>query len=297
MDVLVQQGTWCLVPLPPNKNVVGCKWIYKVKKHPDGSVAHYKARLVAKGFSQEAGLDYYETFSPIVKPTTMRLMLSLAASKWWKLKQLDVKNAFLHRFLEEEVFMGQPHGFADVHHLEYSIVVLLLYVDDIILTGNIESHVQTVISQLTTEFDMKDLGLLHYFLGLQIEYQYQDLSIYRSIVGALQYLTFTKPDIAYSVNQVCQFMHSPLEDHFVAVKWILQYLRGTVRLGLCFRHGSMEIKAYTDVDWAGDHNDRRSTTSFVVFLGSNPLSWSSKKQHIVSRSSTEAMATTTAEVV
>lgn len=87
-------------PLPSDKNLVGCKWIYKIKRNFDGSVARYKARLMAKRFSQEAGLDYYETFSPIVKPTIIRLMLSLVATKGWKLKQLDVKNAFLHRFLE-----------------------------------------------------------------------------------------------------------------------------------------------------------------------------------------------------
>lgn len=96
-------------------------------------------------------------------------------------------------------------------------------------------------------------------------------------------------------------MHSPLEDHYVVVKRILRYLRGTIGLGLYFRPGSMDIKAYTDANWAGDSNDRRSTTGFVVFLGSNPISWSSKKQHTVGRSSTEAeyraMATTTTKVV
>ena len=225
------------------------------------------------------------------------------------------------------------------------MVVLLLYVDDIILTRNSDNYVQYVVSKLTTEFDMKDLGILHYFLALQIDYQSQGLFVhqskyvqdllqktdmldckpcitschpnqkllnhgspcythptsYRSIVGALQYLTFTRPDIAYSVNQVCQFMHSPLESHYVAVKRILRYLKGTLGWGICFRPGSLALKAYTDADWAGDPNNRRSTTGFVVFLGSNPVSWSSKKQHIVSRSSTKAeyraMATTTAKIV
>ncbi|XP_068323258.1 uncharacterized mitochondrial protein AtMg00810-like [Pyrus communis] len=225
------------------------------------------------------------------------------------------------------------------------MVVLLLYVDDIILTGDHDTTVHSVLQRLTKEFAMTDLGLLHYFLGLQIEYcpqglfvhqskyiqdllqktdmvqckpcitpchpnqkllnhgssLYSDPTHYRSIVGALQYLTFTRPDIAYSVSQVCQFMHTPLESHFGAVKQILRYLRGTMDWGVCFRPEDLDIQAYTDADWAGDPNDRRSTTGFVVFLGSNPISWSSKKQHTVSRSSTEveyrAMATTTAEII
>ncbi|XP_017184174.1 uncharacterized mitochondrial protein AtMg00810-like [Malus domestica] len=224
-------------------------------------------------------------------------------------------------------------------------MILLLYVDDIILTGTSDDVIQSMISQLTTEFDMKDLGILHFFLGLQIEYQPQGLFVhqstyvkallhkanmldckpcltpchpyqkllshgsssvvdpgsYRSLVGALQYLTFTRPDIAFSVNQVCQFMHSHLESHLAAVKRILRYLKGSIHLGLCFRPGSFHLRAYTDADWADDPNDRRSTTGFVIFLGSNPISWSSKMQHTVSRSSTEveyrAMATTTAEIV
>lgn len=108
MVAFIQQQTWTLVPLQPNKNLMGCKWIYKVKRHPDGSVAKYKGRLVAKEFSQVAGLDYYEIFSPVVKPTIVRLILSLVATHGWKLEQLDVKNAFLHGFLDEEVYMSQP---------------------------------------------------------------------------------------------------------------------------------------------------------------------------------------------
>lgn len=108
MDALLQQQTWKLVSLPPNKNLVRCKWIYKIKKNSDGSMARYKARLVAKRFSQEVGLDYYDTFSQVVKPTIVRLILALVASFGWKLKQLNVKNAFLNGFLEEEVYMSQP---------------------------------------------------------------------------------------------------------------------------------------------------------------------------------------------
>ncbi|CAL9029103.1 unnamed protein product [Prunus brigantina] len=130
---------------------------------------------------------------------------------------------------------------------------------------------------------------------------YSDPAHYRSIVGALQYLTFTRPDIAYAVHQVCQFMHTPLDTHYLAVKRILRYLKGTMSHGLLYKKGSLDMTAFTDADWAGDPNDRRSTTGFVIFLGTNPISWSSKKQQSVSRSSTEveyrAMALIAAKIV
>ncbi|TQE01264.1 hypothetical protein C1H46_013171 [Malus baccata] len=380
ITALKSQNTWSLVPLPSTKNLVGCKWVYRIKTNPDGSVARYKARLVAKGYSQEEGVDYCETFSPVVKPTTVRLILALAAQFQWSLRQLDVKNAFLHGDLHEEVYMSQPQGFessvhpsnyvcrlhkslyglkqaprawnekftsflpglgfkaslADpslfVQHTSLGTVVLLLYVDDIILTGSSSQLIDGVIQALAKEFDLKDLGQLHYFLGLQITYQPQGLFVsqtkyikdllekvdlqdskpcntpclpyhrlsktegipyhsphqYRSIVGALQYLTFTRPDIAFSVNQCCQFMHHPMDSHVVAVKHILRYLSGTLHYGLQFQPGKLQLQAYSDADWAGDPNDRRSTSGHIVYLGSSPISWASKKQHTVSRSSTEA---------
>ncbi|KAM0960324.1 hypothetical protein ACFX2C_025377 [Malus domestica] len=379
LQALTVQNTWSLVPLPKTKNLIGCKWVFKLKKHADGSISRYKARLVAKGFNQEEGIDYGETFSPVVKPTTVRLVLALATNFGWSLRQLDVKNAFLHGILQEEVYMSQPPGFSDPHHPTHvcrlhkslyglkqaprawnerftsflpslgflstyadpslfvrndgqSVVILLLYVDDIIITGSASAAITAVITALTKEFDIKDLGPLHYFLGLQITsnssglflsqstyvsdllvkadmvhskpcstpclpysrllkddgHPFHNPSLYRSLVGALQYLTFTRPDIAFSVHQVCQFMHSPMDSHYAAVKRILRYLKGSPDLGIQLTPGELDLHAFSDADWAGDPNDRRSTTGFVVYLGPNPISWSSKKQSTVSRSSTEA---------
>ncbi|CAM8885542.1 unnamed protein product [Rhodiola kirilowii] len=99
INALVKNQTWILVPAPPRHHVVGCKWIFRIKRKSDGSVERYKARLVAKGFHQQYGIDYGETFSHVIRPATIRTVLCLAVSRNWPLRQLDVKNAFLHGHL------------------------------------------------------------------------------------------------------------------------------------------------------------------------------------------------------
>jgi hypothetical protein len=124
IKALHAQGTWDLVSLSPAKNLVGCKWVYRIKKNTDGSIARHKARFVAKGFSEEEGINYGETFSPVVKPTTIRLFLALAAQFNWSLRQLDVKNAFLHGILHEEVYMTQNQGFVSKLHPSDFVCIL-----------------------------------------------------------------------------------------------------------------------------------------------------------------------------
>ncbi|GJT94735.1 putative RNA-directed DNA polymerase [Tanacetum coccineum] len=183
MDALVSNQTWELVPKPPGVKPVSCKWVYKVKQKADGTVDRYKARLVARGFSQQVGLDYKDTFIPVAKITTIRVLLALAASKDWKLWQMDVHNAFLYGELDHVNYMMQPMGFESQEHPEHvfdaslfvkklgeKIVFVLVYVDDLIISGDVDEEVELLKSNMSTRFKIKDLERLKNSLGLELDY-------------------------------------------------------------------------------------------------------------------------------
>ncbi|XP_042958220.1 uncharacterized mitochondrial protein AtMg00810-like [Carya illinoinensis] len=209
---------------------------------------------------------------------------------------------------------------------------VLVYVDDIIITGSNKEAITRFIAQLGTKFHLKDLGSLNYFLGVQASRDSNGLHLrqskhildllhktgmagakpisspstfgkkltafdgdllpdpsqYRMAVGALQYCTISRPDIAYIINQLCQFMHSPHEGHWTSLKRVLRYLKGTIDYGLYYTPSVTELHAFCDFDWAGNPDDRRSSSGYGIFLSNNLISWSAKKQSVVSRSSTEA---------
>ncbi|XP_022003360.1 uncharacterized mitochondrial protein AtMg00810-like [Helianthus annuus] len=181
--------------------------------------------------------------------------------------------------------------------------------EDKLLFDNNHCNQKSVISSLNKEFAIKDLGNLNYFWDLKLFTRqvadgvpYKDLTFYRSLVGALQYLTITRPDISYAVNQVSQFLQNPSIDHLQNVKRILRYVKGTVNFGLVFsRPTQTKIIGYSDADWTHCLDTRRSTFGYSIFLGGNLVSWSAKKQATVSRSSCEfeyrAMASIAAELV
>lgn len=375
-----QNGTWERVELPKGKNVISLKWIFKTKFLPDGSIQKYNARLVVRGFSQQQGIDFDETFSPVARFETVRLILALAAQKQWTVFQFDVKSAFLNGDLEEEVYVSQPPGFENwkeenkVYRLRkalyglkqaprawYSkidnffhengfersqheptlylkrqgddLVIVSLYVDDMIYTGSSVHLIAEFQQSMKSMFDMTGLGELRYFLGLEIcqtdggifmsQKKYledtlkrfnmltskvaetpmnineklssdddsgmADATLYMSLVGRLIYVTHSRPDVAFSVGMVSRFMHKPTRHHLGAAKRILRYLAGTIEYGIWFRKtDDFRLNGFSDSDWAGSIEDRRSTSGSCFILGSAAVSWSSKKQATVALSSTEA---------
>ncbi|KAL8105656.1 hypothetical protein AgCh_029453 [Apium graveolens] len=196
-DALVQNGTWDLVPRT-NQNVLSCKWVFRIKRNPDGSIHKYKARLVAKDFQQRPEIDFSETFSPVTKPATIRIILSLALTHGWPLRQLDINNAFLNGSLDDAVYMAK-------------------HISDLLIQHKLDGAKETVTPMASS------ISLI-----LEDGSKKIDPTPYRQLVGGLQYLCITRPDICYAVNRLSQYMHAPSENHWYALKRVLRYLKGTM---------------------------------------------------------------------
>ncbi|GJS60118.1 retrovirus-related pol polyprotein from transposon TNT 1-94 [Tanacetum coccineum] len=291
IKALVKNGTWTLEKLPEGKRAINSIWVYKTKYKSNGEVERYKARLVAKGFTQRKGVDYHETFAPVAK-------------------LLDVNNAFLHGDLDEEVYMKIPQGFSrdgetrvcrlrkflyglkqasrnwyhkftkfilSLHFKQskayhslftYQVggvyVVILIYVDDLIIVGNNTKKIQQTKKELDEEFSIKNLGPLKYFLGIEV--------------------AKTSDGLVLSQR-----------------KYTLDILKDSGQGILLPREGPPVLTAYCDSEWLGCPFTRRSRMGYLLPLGGSPISWKTKKQSVVSRSSAKAkyraMASTVSEIL
>ncbi|KAJ0752905.1 putative RNA-directed DNA polymerase [Helianthus annuus] len=395
MEALYRNNTWVIVDLPKDRKPIGCKWVYRIKYKANGEIERYKARLVAKGFNQREGIDFGETFSPVVKMVTVRVVLKLAVNKGWPLYQLDINNAFLYGSLSEDVYMTLPQGYFDSdknkvcklvkslyglkqaprqwnekltsvllkmgfvqslcdHSLfvlskDKVFVVLLVYVDDIVITGNNVSEITQVKRRLSESFKIKDLGILKYFLGIEVLYSNESICLsqrkyclellnefgylgckpvntpieqshvitskvdkdqkfleningFQKLIGKLIYLSLTRPDISYAVQFLSQYMHKPCESHLDIALRLLRYLKQNPGKGVMFRKtDGFDISGFVDSDWGKCTMTRKSVTGFGIFLGETLVSWKSKKQGVVSRSTAEAeyraMCSATCEVM
>ncbi|KAJ0609721.1 putative RNA-directed DNA polymerase [Helianthus annuus] len=395
MEALFRNNTWTLVDLPHGRKPIGCKWVYKVKYKSSGEIERFKARLVAKGFNQREGLDFGETFSPVVKMVTVRCVIALAVQNDWPLFQLDINNAFLYGTINEDVYMCLPQGYyssdetrvcklvkslyglkqaprkwnerlngvlvdygfvqSKCDHSMYVLaknevfVVLLVYVDDIVVTGNSIDEVDKVKAILNLNFQIKDLGKLKYFLGIEVLYNKSGVCLnqrkyclellsefgylackpintpieqsylitakvsknqsflknvtgFQKLIGKLIYLSLTRPDISYAVQFLSQFMHNPTEMHLQIALRLLRYLKSGPGCGLLFKKSDrLDLVGYVDSDWAKCLSTRKSVTGYCVYLGSSLVSWKSKKQSTVSRSTGEAeyraMCSATCEIM
>jgi len=381
MQAIERNDTWELIVLPSGSKTIGVKWVFKTKVNENREVDKYKARLVAKGYCQQYGIDYAEVFALVACLDTIRIVISLAAQHNWVIYQLDVKSAFLHGEINEEVFVDQPPGYeqkgheSKVYRLKkalyglkqaprawYSrieayfikegfikcpyehtlfirtvdggkILIVCLYVDDLIFTGNDPMLFEQLKNSMMTEFDMTDLGRMRFFLGIEVlqrtdgifisqrKYAQKllerfkmnqcnsihnpaipgfkltkdeegitaDSTFYKQIVGSLMYLMATRLDLMFIVSLISRYMEKPTESHLLTAKRVLRYVKGMTIFGIFYKKGgSAEFFGYTDSDFAGDQDDRKSTSGYVFLLSSGAISWSSKKQPAVSLSTTEA---------
>ncbi|RVW95066.1 Retrovirus-related Pol polyprotein from transposon RE1 [Vitis vinifera] len=338
LRMIEKNDTWELVDRPQHRKVIGVKWVYRTKLNADGSVNKYKARLVVKGYSQVFGVDFSETFAPVARLDTIRMLLALTAQKGWKTYQLDVKFAFLNGYLQEEIYVKQPKGFQvkgqeekvyllkkalyglkqaprawysriDEHlqslgfvkspseatlyvkGTDANLIVVSVYVDDLLVTSSNEKLVKEFKAEILKVFEMTDLGLMSYFLGIEVKQDHDGVFISqkkyakeilnkfhmddckRTSTPMYQKEKFSKDDGTEKVD----------ESQYRSLIGCLMYLTATkpdimfsVSLLSRFMHCASSI------------DDMRSTTGFCFSFGSGIFSWSSKKQDVIAQSTAEA---------
>lgn len=405
LNSLAENDVFDVVDKPIYRKVISNRWVFALKRNIHGKVVRCKSRLVGKGFSQVEGIDYQEVFSPVVRYETLRFLLAHCTVNNLELQQVDVKTAFLHGELDEEIYMELPdvpekllrdveskgdarlkdlcnalknrtaskvlklkkaiYGLKQASKqwnkklksvleacgciqstgdpcLFYMIgedgdrIYVLIYVDDMLIAAKTLKDSDSVIAALKEDFTLSNAGPAHLFLGIRIRRDrrlgYMDLSQvayikkvlsrfnladkakkvpmdanlklekattaeveaakhlpYRQLIGCLMYLAITsRPDIMFPVSRLARYNSAYGTKHYDAAKDIARYIYGTMKMVLRYQRDMKDIVGYTDADYAGDVDGRKSTSGFVFKYGGAAFSWSSKRQTIVALSSAES---------
>ena len=378
---LEKRGTFKLVELPPDRSAIASKWVYRLKKDHIGEIIKHKARVVAKGCSQIPGLDFLETFAPVMRLETFRLLIAIGTELGLVVHVVDVVGAYLNGKLEEVIFMMQPPEYDDgsgrvwqllrplyglkqagrawneelnatfqklkftrlltdqcvyIRVTDQELSITAVHIDDITILGSDIDAVNRVKDDLRNHFTITDLGEAKQVVGLELERdhakgttkifqsqyikkilerfgmenshpvatpmdpnikliktpddEHYDILDYRSAIGSLMYAAIgTRPDIAFAVQCLSQFLNNPGPAHWTAVKRVFRYLNGTRNLGIVYRKGGeVEPLGYTDADWGLNPNDRRSISGNVFLLALAAITWQSRKQPTIALSTLEA---------
>ncbi|GJS08040.1 zinc finger, CCHC-type containing protein [Tanacetum coccineum] len=303
---IMENNSWVLSDLPLGYKPLGCKWIFKRKIKVDGTINKFKARLVIQGFRQKEWIDYFDTYAPVARITTIRLLLALAAIHNLVIHQMDVKTSFLNGDLEEEVYMKQPEGFimpCSEHKtfLSSKFSMKDMGEADVILGIKIKRENKGIvitqshyIEKILKKFNRKDcspvstpmdpLEKLMPNTGKPV-----DQLEYSRAIGCLMYsMMSTRPDIAYAVGRLRRVTSNPSRQHWHAITRVFKYLKGVMNYGLSYVRYPSVLEAYSDAGWINHVEDSSSTSGWVFLLRRGAISWASKNQTCITGSTMES---------
>lgn len=375
MRSMKENDVWDLEELPLDRHAISCKWVLRKKR--DGK---YRARLVARGFMQKEGIDYTQTFSPVISMPALRFILVIMLNENLNVFVLDVKTAFLNGDLNEVIYMDQPEGYEDnsgrkcklkkslyglkqaprqwyekfqnfvmklgfkqlnsepcifIRHVNSKKIIMALYVDDLLISGSNIQEVNVIIDLLCKEFEMSKSEKASDFLGIRMEFTPDGLFLdqecyilrllkkykmldcnpcsipiepkstpamfekgnafngpFRELVGSLLYLAYvSRPDISFAVNCLSQLQEHPTDVAWNALKKILRYLKGTIKLKINYKKGNLDdsdLSIYVDADWGSNSKDRKSVSGYIIMFCNCPILWCVNKQKTIALSTTEA---------
>uniref|UniRef100_A0A2N9G9K8 Reverse transcriptase Ty1/copia-type domain-containing protein n=1 Tax=Fagus sylvatica TaxID=28930 RepID=A0A2N9G9K8_FAGSY len=301
INSILSNNTWVLVDLPPGFNTIGCKWVFRRKYRTDRTIQTFKARLVAKGFRQREGIDYFDTYAPVARITSIRVLIALAsiyklvkvcklvkslyglkqAPKQWheKFDTVILANGFKHNGADKCVYSKFTS--------EYGVIVCL-YVDDMLIFGTNMLGVCETKKYLASVFKMKDLNEADTILVENTGRAIAQLE-FASAIGSMMYaMHCTRLDIAFAVNRLSRYTSNPNVEHWKAIARVLGYLKKTKDLGLYYSGYPAVLEGYSNANWVTNVGDNKSTFGWIFTLGGGAISWSSKKQSCISHSTMES---------